>query len=119
MGKRIITFVTTLLLIISCSMISFAYENVGSLTITTNYENMIFKIYKVANNTHVLLKEVTDYNESINVCDYNIFNYDEVEYYITNQEDLKITDSIKIRPKDYLINKLNNELLSTKKKWCV
>lgn len=49
MGKRIITFVTTLLLIISCSVISFAYENVGSLTITTNYENMIFKIYKVAN----------------------------------------------------------------------
>ena len=82
-------------------------------------KNKSYKIYKVANNTHVLLKEVTDYNESINVCDYNIFNYDEVEYYITTHEDLKITDSIKIRPKDYLINKLNNELLSTKKKWCV
>ena len=42
-----------------------------------------------------------------------------IEYFITNANNKVISDYKKIRPKDYLITKLNNELLAQKKKWLV
>ena len=53
------------------------------------------------------------------VNDYNIFKHDEIVYYITDANNNLLTQEIKIKPKEYLIGILENELISTKKKWYV
>ena len=76
-------------------------------------------IYKKTNNATLLFKSVSNENGHINLQDYDIFKYDEIEYYVASENGEILTDFVKIRPKDYLINTLNNELVSTKKKWYV
>lgn len=90
--------------------------------ISVNFETKkynTYNIYKSTGNEIILIDSIKEKNGKQVIIDNNIFKYDEIEYYITNENNELISKTIKIRPKDYLINLLNNEVLSNKKKWLV
>ena len=82
-------------------------------------KNKKYNIYKLVNNEKQLLKEITNSNKYETIVDYNIFKFDNIEYYIEDETNKIKSDIIKIKPKEYLINELNKELTSSKKKWYV
>ena len=82
-------------------------------------KNKVYNIYKTINGTTTLLECIKNKNENVTINDYNIFKYDTIEYHIEEQNFNIISEKITIKPKEYLINYLNNELLSNKKKWYV
>lgn len=79
----------------------------------------VYNIFKQTNKGKVLLESIREQNAQINFKDKNIFNFDTIEYYITDENNILIGNSKKIKPKDYLINMFNNEIISSKKKWLV
>lgn len=79
-------------------------------------KNCEYEIIKNVNNKENCLNTVKDYNGTYTLTDSDIFNYDEICYIIKSS--FGIEKKI-IRPKDYLINKLNNQILNSKKKWYV
>lgn len=78
-----------------------------------------YNIYKQTTKGVTLLETVREKNGQILIEDNDVFIYDTIEYFITDSSDALISDIKKIRPKDYLITLLNNEVLSSKKKWLV
>ena len=75
-----------------------------------------YTLLKVTNKNSSVLGEYTEKSGKICCEDNNIFAFDEITYILKSGSEQK---EIKIRPKDYLINSLNNEILSNKKKWYV
>ncbi len=80
-------------------------------------------------NSYIVMKHTKDgcktldtiygQNGKVLIKDNDIFRLDNIEYYIADSNNEIISDIKKIRPKDFLINMLNNEILSSKKKWLV
>lgn len=81
-------------------------------------KNRIYNIYKIVDENEVLLKTIKEQSGDINILDADIFKDEEIEYFIKDNQDHK-SDVVKIRPKDYLINYLNSQIISGKKKWYV
>ena len=82
-------------------------------------KNMNYSVYRKINDNEYLLTNVKDSNDIYSIVDNNIFNYNEISYYIKNSNSEIISEIITIKPKDFLINTLNNEILNNKKKWYV
>lgn len=78
-----------------------------------------YYLYKKTKNDCEIIATIKDMNTQFEYLDSNIFNYDEIEYFIKNQNDEIISEINKIRPKDYLINMLNNTISSGKYKWYI
>lgn len=77
--------------------------------------NNDYVLYRIINNQTEIVS--TEYSENYEFIDKNIFEYDEISYfYSCNGEK---SESVTIRPKDYLVNMFNNEILNGKKKWYV
>ena len=62
---------------------------------------------------------IKENNGVVNINDNNIFSHKTIGYYITKEDNELLGEKVFIKPKDYLINLLNNEILTTKKKWLV
>ncbi len=75
-----------------------------------------YTILKQTNKGSSILAEFSEKSGEICCEDNNIFSYDEITYVLKTPSEQK---EIKIRPKDYLVNLLNNEIISNKKKWFV
>ena len=82
-------------------------------------KNCEYSIYKETHGNKELLQVVKDTNGEVKIIDNNIFNYDNICYSIVDSTNKQLCEDIKIRPKDYLINMLNSEILNNKKKWLV
>ena len=52
------------------------------------------------------------------ILDKDVFSFNQIEYHIEDEEGNAVSNSISMRPKDYLVNLLNSEIVS-KKKWYV
>ncbi len=91
-------------------------ENSCANIIFNTKNNHEYKIIKIADGNESLLQTVTDHFGEYLYTDKNIFKYAEICYKIV--VDGKETCTT-IRPKDYLINKLNNQFLTGKSKWYV
>lgn len=79
-------------------------------------QNKEYKLFKNISGQKELLKLYNHELGKLEFFDDDIFNYNEITYIIsdgTNEEE------IKIRPEDYIINRLNNEIKTSKKKWYV
>lgn len=81
--------------------------------------NIEYYIYKSVNNQKTLLEKINNTNGDITIKDSNIFNFSQIKYIIEDSNENPLCSNIVIRPKDYIINKLNNEILNNKKKWAV
>ena len=82
------------------------------------YKHKNYNIIKQTNTNTETIANIEETNEKIIIADKNIFNYEEIEYYVVENNEV-VSEKIKIRPKDYIINQLNNEIMSGKKKWSV
>lgn len=78
-----------------------------------------YKIIKEINNSKEIIAEVNEYSGTYSMLDNNVFQHDKISYYIINEQDEIISEIVEIRPPDYLINLLNQEILGSKKKWSV
>lgn len=80
--------------------------------------NLKYEIVRKDNDGEKILETIKEKNGDIIFNDYNIFKYSEIEYFIKSNNET-ISNSQIIKPNDYLINQLNNEISSSKKKWYV
>ena len=78
-----------------------------------------YNILKQTNKGKSVITTIKDQTGLININDKDIFIYDYIEYSIEDEQGNLISKSVKIKPQDYLINLLNNEIISSKKKWLV
>jgi len=78
-------------------------------------KNLIYNLFK----NNQIIATIKDSSTPFNLIDNDIFNHTEIEYYLKNEKDEIISEQIKIRPKDYLINMLNNTISSGKYKWYI
>ncbi len=76
-----------------------------------------YYVYKTCKDNSILLGVVKDKSGNIEIIDNDIYNYETISYFIIQGENS--SNTVSIRPKDYLINRLNNEFLSGKKRWPV
>ena len=81
-------------------------------------KNKEYKLYKKIDNETNLLKTIYEQSGKITFIDNNIFKFKEITYYIVDESGKK-SEEIKIKPKDYLMNLLNNEISQNKRKWYV
>lgn len=90
-------------------------NNLGAnISFNTNLANT-YAIYKETKHNKMLLKDITNSSGEINIIDPDIYSYNEITYYVISNNN--VSNTVKIMPKAYLINKLNNEILSNKKRW--
>lgn len=82
-------------------------------------KNMEYNLYKRCGKTKILVSTIKENSDEFCYLDNQIFEYDEVEYFIEDGYGSCISEVCKIMPKDYLINKLNNEIYSGKRKWYI
>ncbi len=82
-------------------------------------KNKEYKVIRKINNVEEIFAEIIDTDNDIELLDNNIFNYESVSYYIKDFNNQIISDIVEVRPKDFLVNLLNNEILNGKKKWLV
>ena len=90
--------------------------------VTINFQtkkNLSYNIYRIINGKNTLISQVNNNSGLTSYLDRDVFSYDEVDYLIQDETKQVLNKSFKVRPKDYLINLLNSELLSGKKKWYV
>ncbi len=86
--------------------------------ITFNAEKYkTYEIYRTFDATTELLNRITNSTGKIEVQDKDIFSHSTIKYYVKTGECK--SNEVQIKPKDYLINKLNNEFLSGKKRFSV
>jgi len=116
----------------------FKLDNLPQVTEFSNKANMQVEVSKVGanisfegkkyNNYHVIkntdkgkftISTIKEKNGIVSVIDHDIFSYNLIEYYLEDDFGNIISNSIKIRPKDYLINYFNDISLSNKRKWQV
>lgn len=81
-------------------------------------KDKVYNIYKIQNNIKLLVKSVKNTSGFVEHLDYNIFKFEDISYYLEDDSGNK-SNIIKIKPKDYIINKLNNDILVNRKKWYV
>lgn len=79
-------------------------------------ENDSYRLFKVSSSGTDTI-EISVSGNVFHYQDKNIFEHDEITYYYT-RNNIK-SNSITIRPKDFLITLLNNEIANGKKKWSV
>jgi len=82
-------------------------------------KNRIYYVYRKTNEIEELIEIIKNINSTISIKDNDIFKYNKIEYYVKNENDKIIANSAKIRPQDYLVNMLNNTIISGKYKWYV
>ena len=82
-------------------------------------KNLTYYLCKKIKENNQIIATIKDSSEMFNLIDNDIFNYTEIEYYLKNENDEIISEQIKIRPKEYLINMLNNTISSGKYKWYI
>ncbi len=78
--------------------------------------NKEYNLYKLINGKKELVNCYKNKLGHIDYFDNNIFNFNEICYVLSDNEK---EEQIKIRPKDYIVNKLNNQIKTSKKKWYV
>lgn len=81
--------------------------------------NCSYNLYKKIENNLILLSTIKNSDDLYQQIDKDVFNYEEIEYFVKDEKDNLISEIYKIRPKDYLVNMLNNEILSGKNKWYI
>lgn len=79
------------------------------------YNNYV--ILKTADKVESILENICEKSGNVEIYDNNIFKYNEIIY--TLMENDKIITTAKIRPKDYLINLIESQMLNGKSKWFV
>ena len=84
----------------------------------TAKKNKEYKLYKTVNEKEILLESISEKSGIINILDSNIFKYNEITYYLIDEQN-NISEKIEIKPKDYLMNSLNNQIKNNKRKWYV
>lgn len=94
-------------------------DKTGAKLTFNTVKNRIYYVYKDDKKTKQLLQKIQDSNETVEIIDNSIFSYDSLDYYIENEKGEQISDVQTIRPKDYLVNMLNNSIISGKHKWYV
>lgn len=82
-------------------------------------KNKVYNVYKRIQNQTILLEKIIESNDFIKISDTDVFKYEQIEYFICDDNNKILTEIKTIRPKDFLINLLNNEVLSSKKQWLV
>lgn len=82
-------------------------------------KHLTYNLLRKDKNGQSLLNQIKETIGQVEIHDNNVFAFDEIEYYITNNQNEIISSKIKLRPKDFLMNLLNNEIVSSKKKWLV
>jgi len=98
-----------------------------SATIEINGANLTFKpntlnnynLIKKINTQTKTIAQVKDTYNLTEIIDNDIYSHEEISYYVTDFNNNIVSNIVLIRPKDYLINILNSEILSGKKKWLV
>ncbi len=78
-----------------------------------------YKIMKKTNNSTSVLAEIKEQSGDIEIVDYDVLAHSSIDYYILGNNDKKLSESVTIRPKDYVITELTNEMLISKKRWAV
>jgi len=82
-------------------------------------KNVEYYLCRKINTSTDILTKIKDNNGIFEFVDYDIFSYDEIEYFVQDNFGNKISNTVKIRPKDYLITMLNNSVTSGKYKWYI
>ncbi len=93
-------------------------DKLGSIISFDSKKYANYNVYKENKDGKSLVANVCEKSGKVELIDKNIFKHDEITYYIENDLGEK-SNVIKVRPKDYLIGLLNNELSSGKKRWSV
>ncbi len=78
--------------------------------------NLEYNLYKVVDGKKTLISNYKNISGKISYVDNNIFAFTEIGYFLTDGTN---EQTIKIKPKDYIFNQLENEIMKTKKKWYV
>lgn len=93
-------------------------EKQAEISFTPN-KSEVYNLYKKADNKLYLLATIKDSAVPYVFIDYDLFKYEEIEYFIQNDCNAIVSEICKIKPKDYLVNKLNNEIFYGKNKWYI
>ena len=81
--------------------------------------NKIYNIIREEKNHQTIIKQIIDSDGEVIIKDHDVFRYDELSYFITDENNQIISEIKKIRPKDYLISLLTNNIINNKKKWYI
>lgn len=99
--------------------LSISLSQQGAILFFTPKKSNNYYLYKKHDNQVEMLAQIKDRNTIFELNDNNIFEYDNLTYYLLNENGDIISNEIKIRPKDYLITLLDSNLKLNKKKWYV
>ena len=103
-----------------CMNLSVQLSREGANISFTSTINKSFKLMRNIKNKDYVLSAFNSKNGTINYLDSDIFNHEEVCYYLIDDQGVVISNRTITKPQEYLINSLNNEFLSTsKKKWFI
>ena len=91
-------------------------DNKGTFIYNTNYQEAIQQTVQYI---ETLLDKIDNKNGKVVITDKNVFRDTSISYYIKDNLSNLLTKETIIKPKDYIINKLNNEIMNSKKKWPV
>lgn len=80
-------------------------------------KNQEYNLIKVTDDDKIIYKTINESSGFIEILDTDVYKHNSVTYYLETSE--KESDKITIRPKDYLVTLLNNEMLTNKRKWYV
>ncbi len=89
----------------------------GAILTFSAKKNQTYNVIKVADGEKYILTQIREKSGNISLTDSDVFNYKEITYNL-QCNDLTLSEC-KIKPKDYLVNYLNQEILLNKKKWFV
>lgn len=93
-------------------------DKVGANISFPTKKNKEYKLYKKTKNSEEIIAHISEQSETINITDSNIFKFNEISYYLMDEQNNK-SDEVVIKPKDYLMNLLDSELTKNKRKWYV
>ena len=77
-----------------------------------------YSVYRETNNKPYKMATIKEKDGVVQFVDNNIFNFDTISYYFIDENDKK-SNVVTVKPKDFLINTLNAEILNGKKWWAV
>ncbi|MFQ6752679.1 MAG: transglycosylase domain-containing protein [Clostridia bacterium] len=98
---------------------SIALDRSGASINLTTKRNKIYNIIREKSKSSHLLDQIKDTDGEIIIKDHDVFQYDELSYYIADQDNQIISEIKKIRPKDYLVSLFTNNILNNKKRWYI
>ncbi len=75
-----------------------------------------YEVIKEVNSNRTLFEKISEKSGKIELVDNDVFSFEEVKYTLKTDGEEK---SFTLRPKDFLVNLLNNEIILGKKKWYV